>query len=102
MPERLSTPPFATSPSVAVVLPTRLEELGEADQHSLKNIPAIFSQNKVALERELGATLELVEADPGHGARWLIGPSRCNPAIAEMGHATAEEPELFLDREKQL
>lgn len=96
------SPPFQGAAAVAVVIPTEFAGLSEADAHSLRNIPAIFAESRAALERELGAPLALGETDPGQGPRWLIGPARCNPALARLRPPVTGDPELFLDRAGQL
>jgi hypothetical protein len=83
----LPGPPFQNAQKLLVVLPTQLAGLPEPDQHSLRNIPAIFQANQTALERELGVPFQLSESDTAgdeEGARWLIGPASCNPALAAL------------------
>jgi hypothetical protein len=99
---KLPSAPFSFGAFVFVVLPTLFEGLAEGDKNLLQNIRPIFQENRSALERELGATLILVEEDPGYGARWFIGPVKHNPALAQTGFTGNDQPVLFLDREQQL
>jgi carboxyl-terminal processing protease len=68
-----------------VVFPTELGGLSEADAFILRGLPALFEIERHALESELGAVLDLEAEAEAPGARWLVGPGRCNPELARLG-----------------
>jgi carboxyl-terminal processing protease len=92
--------PFPPGEVISVVVPTRFESLSEADRQLLRSIPLILAQERAAIARELGAPIALVEADPGTGSRWLIGPSACNPDLERLDLPSADIPRLVLDRDR--
>jgi carboxyl-terminal processing protease len=95
-------PPFPAGSPVAVVVPSRFDALSDAERHSLENIPRILHEARAGLERELGATIDIVTEAPPQGSRWLIGPARCNPALAALREKSPDIPELVLNRDERL
>lgn len=81
-----------------MVVPASFEGLSQDERQSLQNIPLIFEANRTALERELGAAMQIVTQAPAEGPRWLIGPRKCNSALAALDLPEADKPYLWLDR----
>jgi carboxyl-terminal processing protease len=97
-----NSPPFPPGDVISVVVPTRFESLPDADRQLLRSIPVVLDKERTALSRELGAPIALVEADPGTGSRWLIGPATCNPDIERLGLPRTDSPRLVLDRQRRI
>ncbi len=94
--------PFTGTSTVTVVVPTQFKDISASEARILRDLPALIRENQTALETELGAPLVISEHDPGEGARWLIGPAHCNPAIAGLIHPAPDAAYLYLDRGRQL
>jgi carboxyl-terminal processing protease len=92
--------PFAGAREVAVVLPRDGAALGEGGARELADLGALLRRERAELE--LGAPVRFVEADPGAGPGWLIGPAACNPDLRRYRGAGDERAGLWLDRERQL
>ncbi len=94
--------PFAGAPEVAVVLPREGAALGEDDARALAQFRALLRQEWAELELELGAPVRFVDADPGAGPRFLIGPAGCNPDLARERRERGDRAGLWFDRGRQL
>lgn len=87
---------------MAVVPPRPAPWMSDADRQRLRDLPALIAAARAALSRELGAEPRLVERDPGSGPRWLLGPARAQPGLAELAGGPCPRPTLILDRRRQL
>lgn len=85
-----------------MVVPHQLAGLQPAEAAALENLPRQLHTESAALERELGAPVQVVDTLPEHGPAWVIGPAACNPSLRALGLPAARSPLLHLDRSRPL
>jgi carboxyl-terminal processing protease len=105
---RASAPgaPFKTSDVVQIVLPARLEHLNDQERNVLHGLRNLLQENVEGLQLELGAPFafaqEDAQDDPGHGPRFYIGPTSCNPALERLRLPPRVGPVLHVLREASI
>ena len=101
-PTAVARRPFAGADEVAIVLPRDGAPLGDDGPRALAEFGELLLREQAELEVELGASVRFVDADPGVGPRFLVGPAACNPDLARQRRERDERAGLRLDRERQL
>lgn len=92
--------PFEKYNKIWVYAPCDFSLLNEVEARQSQDVRKLIEAHKKAIERELGCPLEFTSDKEVIGAKWFIGPSKCNPLIQKMGYAPSNGPSLFLDRDK--
>lgn len=93
--------PFAGAREVAIVLPHAESAPGD-DARALAQFGTLLREEAAELALELGAPPRFVEADPGAGPRFLIGPAAASPTLGRYRRAGDGRAGLWLDRERQV
>jgi carboxyl-terminal processing protease len=92
--------PFEKFKKVWVYAPTDFSSLNEIETRQSQDVKRLIEEHRKGIERELGCPFEFTNDIHIEGAKWIIGPARCNPMIQALGHTPSTTSSLFLDREK--